>query len=96
MNAAEKLRNELRNSDLFDRKKVLETVTNGIKNNGGYSEITYPYHMISKIHYGSYDIEVATSEQMEGIVQFLKDEGFRIRKAYHPVSGRDYGYAAYL
>ena len=96
MNAAEKLRSELRNSDSFDKKKVLEVVTNGIKNNGGYSEIIDTYNGRSKIYYGSYHIEVATLEQEEGIKEFLLSEGFKVRKSYHPVSGRWCGYEAYL
>lgn len=96
MNAAEQLRNELRNSASFDKKKVLETVINGIKNNGGYSEIIDTYNGRDKIYYGTYHIEVATLEQEEGIKEFLLSEGFKIRKSYHPVSGRWCGYEAYL
>ena len=96
MNAAEQLRNQLVNGNLFDRKKVLETVTNGIVNNGGLSEIIIPYNPPCKIRYGSYDIECSSSEELEGIKEFLKKEGFRIRTAYHPISGRAYGYEARL
>ena len=96
MNAAQQLKNELVNGELFDKRKVLETVSNGIRNNGGLSEIIIPYNPPSKIRYGSYDIECSSSEEMEGIKEFLKQQGFRIRTAYHPVSGRAYGYEARL
>lgn len=94
MNAAEKLRNELINSNLFDKEKVIKTVTNGIKNNGGYSEILYYGNRMSSgsISYGSYDIECGSNEQLEAIKEFLKTQGFSIRIARHPVSYRDIGY----
>ena len=95
MNAAEALKRELSNSSLFDKEKVLATVINGIKNNGGWSEIIYDGYR-GKLYYGSYDVECATSAECEGIKEYLKSEGFRIGTAYHPASGRPYGYKAYL
>ena len=94
MNTAEKLRQELASSALFDKAEVLETVKNGVKN-GGYSEIIVPYNEPSKVHCGQYHIE-CSYEQCEAIKEFLKQEGFRIKTAFHPVSGRPYGYEARL
>lgn len=94
MNAAEQLRRELANSSSFDKEEVLATVANGIKN-GGYSEIIVPYNEPSKPSYGYNHIE-CSYEQCEAIKEFLIKQGFRIRRAYHPVSGRPYGYEARL
>ena len=94
MNAAEQLRMELVNSKQFDKAEVIETVRNGIKN-GGYSEVIVPYNEPSRVSYGSCHIE-CSSEQCEAIKEFLKSEGFRISTAYHPVSGRPYGYEVRL
>lgn len=95
MNAAEQLKIQMANSGLFDKQKVLESTTKGIQENG-YCEIIAPYNMPDRIVYGDCHIEVASGRQMEAIAEFLKQEGFRIRPAYHPVSGRNYGYKATL
>ena len=94
MNAAEQLRQELLNSNLFDKGKVIKTVINGIKNNGGYSEILYYGRRMSSesISYGSYDIECGCEEQLQAIKEYLKTQGFRIGVARHPISYREIGY----
>ena len=94
MNAAEQLRNELRNSASFDKKKVIETVANGIMN-GGYCEIIVPYNPPASVVYGGCHIE-CSYEALEPIKQFLRSEGFSFKTAYHPVSGRAYGYEVSL
>ena len=95
MNTAEQLRIQMANSDLFDKQKVLASTANGIREYG-YCEIIAPYNTPDRIVYGDCHIEVATGRQMEAIAEYLKQEGFRIRPAYHPVSGRNYGYKATL
>ena len=94
MNAAEQLRDQLINGGLFDKQEVLNTVINGIKN-GGYSEIIVPYNPPQRVVCGTHHIE-CSDEQCEAIKEFLKSQGFRVRRAYHPVSGRPYGYEASL
>lgn len=94
MNAAEQLRQELVNSNLFDKDKVIKTVTNGIKNNGGYSEILYYGRGMSpaSISYGSYNIECSSEKQLQAIKEYLKTQGFRVGVARHPISYREIGY----
>ena len=94
MNAAEKLRQELMNSGLYDEEKVLATVMNGIRKNGGISEIL-EYNRMSGVSYGSYDIS-CSNEAGEAIAQFLRHQGFRVRNSYHPISGHWQGYAVSL
>lgn len=94
MNAAEQLRQELVNSNLFDKDKVIKTVTNGIKNNGGYSEILYYGRGMSpaSISYGSYNIECSSEKQLQAIKEYLKTQGFQVGVARHPISYREIGY----
>ncbi len=96
MNAADKLRNELQNSSLIDKQKVLETVANGIAKNGGYSEVTVGYNPVSRVVYGSYDIECPSFQEVEAIKQYVISQGFKVRRAFHPISGREYGIAVFL
>lgn len=91
MNAAEKLRKEMVNGGIVDREKVLATVTNGIRENG-YCLVWDPYSGRSKIHYGDCNIEIAELAELTAIKQICLEEGFKVRNAYHPVSGRSYGY----
>ena len=96
MNAAEALRKELVNSSLFDKQKVLDTVVNGIKKNGGICEI-YVYWRLDGCpvrYHGDY-IECGNPE-VAAIVQYLKAQGFTIRKNFHPVSGNWCGYIVSL
>lgn len=95
MNAADRLRNSLANSNVFDKQKVLDTVANGIKNNGGLCEIIVPYNAPSHVVY--YDCHIECDyEHLSAIKEFLSQEGFKLRTAYHPISGRSYGYEVSL
>lgn len=94
MNAADKLRNSLANSSLFDRQKVLASVTNGIRNNGD-CEIIVPYNPPAQVVYGDSHIE-CDYNHLSAIKEFLRQEGFSMRTAYHPVSCRAYGYIVSL
>ena len=91
MNAAEKLRNEMVNGGIIDKDMVLKTVMNGIRQNG-YCLVWDPYTGRSKIHYGDCNIEIAELSELTAIKEFCQSEGFRVKPAYHPVSGRSYGY----
>ena len=91
MNAAEKLRTELVNSNVIDKKKVMEVITEGIKSYG-YAEVIVPYNNRSKIFYGDCHIEVAELNELTAIKEYALSEGFHVKTAYHPVSGRNYGY----
>lgn len=94
MNAADTLRQELAASNLFDKEKVIKTVTNGIKNNGGISEI-WEYARKSGVSYGSYDIE-CSNEAGTAIAEYLRGQGFKVRNNYHPISGHWCGYQVSL
>lgn len=91
MNASEQLRNEMLNGGIVDKKKVLATITNGIKKNG-YCLVWIPYNAPKQIHYGNCDIEIAESAELTAIKEICRAEGFCVKNAYHPVSGRNYGY----
>lgn len=91
MNAAERLRKEMVSGGIVDREKVLATVTNGIKENG-YSLVWDPYGGVNKIKYGDCNIQFSSVEEEEAIRQICLEEGFNVKKAYHPTSGRWYGY----
>lgn len=95
MNAAEQLRQEIVNNEIIDKKKVLESVINGIRQNG-YCLVWEPYSQRSKIVYGSCNIEIARSEEKEAIRQYCLSQGFRIKRAFHPASGREYGFEVRL
>lgn len=89
MNYAEQLKNELANT-MFDKSKVLETISNGIKSNGE-SLIWEPYTCGNGIKYGDCNIECPMNIGT-AIASWLRGQGFRVRNDYHPVSGRFYGY----
>ena len=95
MNAAEKLRQEMVNGGVVDREKVLATVTNGIKENG-YCLVWEPYNCPSKIKYGDCNIEISSLTELTAIKEICRVEGFHIKPAYHPASGRAYGYEVSL
>lgn len=95
MKAADKLRNSLANSGLFDKQKLLDTVANGIRNNGGHCEIIVPYNAPSHVVYCGCHIECDYSH-LAAIKEFLQQEGFSFRSARHPISGRPYGYEVTL
>ena len=91
MNAAEQLKKEVFNT-FFDKEKVLEVVCNGIKSNGE-SCIYEPYTCGDGIKYGDCNIECPMNIGT-AIASYLREQGFRVRNDYHPVSGRFFGYVA--
>lgn len=91
MKAAEALKNEVANGGIVDREKVLTTVVNGIRTNGSCL-VWDPYTGRSNIHYGDCNIEIAKLAELTAIKQICLEEGFHVRNAYHPASGRCYGY----
>lgn len=91
MTAAEELRRELANSDIIDKKKVMAAVENGIRN-VGECLVLKPYGATPEIIYGTESIKVGTLAAETAIKQFVLSQGFRIRRAFHPVSGREYGF----
>lgn len=95
MNTAEQLRQEIANSNIIDKQKVLESVVNGIRQNG-YCLVWEPYSGRSKIVYGSGSIEIARLEEEEAIRQYVLSQGFHVRRAFHPASGREYGFEVRL
>lgn len=93
MTEAEKLRQEILKASAIDKQKVLESVRSGIKRNGEC--LVYgPYG--TEIVYKSGSIEVCSIKQEESIKEYVLSEGFRIKKAYHPISGREYGFYVIL
>lgn len=91
MTAAEQLRNEIVNSNIIDRKKVLESITNGIRTNGECL-VYEPYNPPSEIIYNSCSIQISSLNEETAIREFALSQGFSIKRAYHPVSGRLYGF----
>ena len=95
MTTAENLRNEMLNSSLVDKDKVLATVKNGIKRYG-YCLVWEPYSRPSEIHYGDSNIETSKPSETTAIKEICRAEGFYIKPAYHPISGRCYGFEVSL
>lgn len=93
MSYAEQLKQEIVNSGLFDKQKVLETISNGIKSNGE-SCIT-EYARMSGVTYGKCNIECGNANG-HAIASFLRDEGFKVKNDYHPISGHWCGYIVTL
>jgi hypothetical protein len=89
MNKAEQLKKELANSGLFDKDKVLEVVSNGIKHNGE-SCIT-EYARMSGVKYGNCNIECSNAIG-HAIASYLRSEGFNVKNDHHPISGHWCGY----
>lgn len=89
MKAAEQLKQQLANSELFDKEKVLETIIRGIKSNGE-SYVT-EYARMSSVSYGKCNIECGNANGT-AIAAYLRDQGFRVRNYYHPISGNWCGY----
>jgi len=90
MNAANQLRSELLNNGIIDKQKVLQCITNGIKANG-YCLVWEPYNTPSKIIYRDCSIEISDLKEEVAIKELALLEGFRVKNAYHPASGRPYG-----
>ena len=95
MNAAEQLRNEMLNSGIIDKKRVLEIIANGIKEYG-YCLVWEPYNQRSHIVYGDCTIEISDLKEEVAIKELALKEGFHVKNAYHPASGRVYGIDIYL
>ena len=91
MTAAQQLRSEILHSSTIDKGKVLESVRNGIKN-CGECLVWEPYNAPSKTIYNSGSIEVGSLEDETAIKEYCLSQGFRIKRAFHPVSGRAYGF----
>lgn len=91
MTAAEELRNEIANSNIIDKKKVLESITNGIRTEG-VCLVYQPYNPPSEIIYNSRSIQITSPKEETAIREFALSQGFSIMRAYHPVSGREYGF----
>lgn len=90
MNAAEKLRSEMLNGGIIDKNKVLNIIANGIRENG-YCLVWEPYNTPSQIRYRDCTIEISDLKEEVAIKELALKEGFHVRNAYHPASGRPYG-----
>lgn len=95
MTEAEKLRQEILKASAIDKQKVLESVRSGIKRNGECL-VYEPYNPPKTTIYNSGSIEVGALEDETAIKEFVLSQGFRIKRAYHPVSGRAYGFYVIL
>lgn len=105
MTIAEQLREEMAQSVVFDRYKVIEAVKNGIRHNGvayvtyygfGYTQGIYEFAYTQGIIYRSTEVEVSSNAECEAIKRFLTDNGFRCAVYHHPASGRPIGYKVML
>ena len=105
MTVADQLREEMAQSVVFDRDKVIEAVKNGIWHNGvayvlfygyTYTQEIYGYAYTQGIIYRSTEVEVSSNAECEAIRRFLTDNGFRCAVYHHPASGRPIGYKIML
>lgn len=96
MTIAEQLREEMAQSVVFDRDKVIEAVKNGIRHNGVAYVLFYGYAYTQEIIYRSTEVEVSSNAECEAIKLFLTDNGFRCAVYHHPASGRPIGYKIML
>lgn len=96
MTEADKLREEMTHSVVFDRDKVIEAVKNGIRYNGVAYITYYGFGYTQEIIYGSIEVEVSSNAECEAIRRFLTDNGFRCAVYHHPASGRPIGYKVML
>ena len=90
MTAAEQLRREILSSNSIDKNKVLESVRNGILK-CGKCLVWEPFDAPKKTVYNKGSIEVASLEDETAIKEFVISQGFRVKRAYNPASGREYG-----
>ena len=95
MTAAEQLRREILSSNSIDKNKVLESVRNGILKSGKCL-VWDPYDAPKKTVYNDGSIEVASLEDATAIKEYVIAQGFRVKRAYHPASGREYGFEVML
>lgn len=96
MTVADQLREEMAQSVVFDRDKVIEAVKNGIWHNGVAYVLFYGYTYTQEIIYRSTEVEVSSNAECEAIKRFLTDNGFRCAVYHHPASGRPIGYKVML
>ena len=96
MTIAEQLREEMAQSVVFDRGKVIEAVKNGIRHNGVAYVLFYGFAYTQEIIYRSTEVEVSSNAECEAIKRFLTDNGFRCAVYHHPASGRPIGYKIML
>lgn len=96
MTVADQLREEMAQSVVFDRDKVIEAVKNGIWHNGVAYVLFYGYTYTQGIIYRSTEVEVSSNAECEAIKRFLTDNGFRCAVYHHPASGRPIGYKVML
>ena len=96
MTIAEQLREEMAQSVVFDRDKVIEAVKNGIRHNGVAYVTYYGFGYTQEIIYRSTEVEVSNNAECEAIKWFLTDNGFRCVVYHHPASGRPIGYKIML
>lgn len=95
MTAAEQLRSEILRSNTIDKNKVLESVRNGILKNGKCL-VWEPYDAPIKTVYNEGSIEVSSLKDETAIKEFVISQGFRVKRAYHAVSGRECGFDVML
>ena len=96
MTVADQLREEMAQSVVFDRGKVIEAVKNGIRYNGVAYVTYYGFGYTQEIIYRSAEVVVSSSAECEVIRRFLTDNRFRSVVYHHPVSGRPIGYKIML
>lgn len=96
MTVADQLREEMAQSVVFDRDKVIEVVKNGIRHSGVAYVTYYGFGYTQEIIYGSVEVEVSSNAECEAIKCFLTDNGFRCVVYHHPASGRPIGYKVML
>ena len=92
MTIAEQLREEMAQSVVFDRDKVIEAVKNGIRHDGVAYVTYYGFGYTQEIIYRSAEVEVSSIAECEVIRRFLTDNGFRCVVYHHPAIGRPIGY----
>lgn len=96
MTIAEQLREEMAQSVVFDRDKVIGAVKNGIRRDGVAYVTYYGFGYTQGIIYRSTEVEVSSNAECEAIKLFLTDNGFRCAVYHHPASGRPIGYKVML
>lgn len=96
MTIAEQLREEMAQSVVFDRDKVINAVKNGIRRDGVAYVTYYGLGYTQEIIYRSAEVEVSSNAECEAIRRFLTDNGFRCAVYHHPASGRPIGYKIML
>ena len=96
MTVADQLREEMAQSVVFDRDKVINAVKNGIRRDGVAYVTYYGFGYTLGIIYRYAEVVVSSSAECEVIRRFLTDNGFRCVVYHHPASGRPIGYKIML